>query len=296
MIGDLSLEDEAVYILAINHIPNEAVFPRDGTKPKTDPGSKPKVASKVEVFHHKLGSGTIQHVRSVAHPLIKTPNDLYAVSPKEFYITNDHHYYEGHLRLIEDLSPGAKWSNVIHATVSGEDSVEAEVAVEKLHNPNGFAHGRTKDEMLIGSASGGNFWIANRQTKPGAIVLKEKIDLDSTIDNPSWFSDSYADETTGDASGFVVAGLSRGIDLGKTGADPQGREGVMVWFVTPSKNESGKWEKKLLWQDDGGKIRNAATGVLVGIDPKKEGGKKMAWLFVTGFSSENTVAVKINLP
>lgn len=295
MIDDPSLQKEAVYILAINHVPNEAVFPRDGTKPATHPGSTPKVVSRIEVFHHKLGSDTVRHVQSVVHPLIRTPNDVYAVSPKEMYVTNDHHHYEGYLRMLEDIWSGATWSNVIHATITGNGSIEADVAVDKLHSANGIAHGRNKDEILIASAAGGNFWIANLETDPRAIALQENIDLDSSIDNPSWFSDSYADDATGDSSGFVLGGLLRGIDLAKTSHDPQGREGVIVWLVTPSKKETGKWEKRLLWQDDGTKIRNAATAVLVGIDPKKEGGKKKAWLFSTGFSSENTVAVKVDL-
>lgn len=295
IISDPSLEKEAVYIFAINHVPNEAVFPRDGTKPETEPGNAPKVASRIEVFHHKLGSNTVKHVRTISHPFIKTPNDLYAVSPKEIYVTNDHYYFDGFLRQVEDMWPGAKWSNLIHATVSEDGSVEAEAAVEKLHGPNGLAHGRSKDEILLASAPGGHFWIADLQKEASKVVLKENILLDSTIDNPSWYSDAYADDASGDSSGFVLGGLTRAIDLAKVGSDPKGREGVMVWHVAPDKNATGQWEKKLLWQDDGSKIRNAATAVLVGIDPKKEGGKKKAWLFVTGFSSENTVAVKVSL-
>lgn len=93
---------------------------------------------------------------------------------------------------------------------------------------------------------------------------------------------------------FVVPGLTQGINLSKK-PDPLGKEGVMIWYITPSKNTTGTWDKRLLWEDDGSNIRNAATAVLVGIDPKKEDGNKRAWLFVTGFSSENAVAVKVNL-
>lgn len=69
----------------------------------------------------------------------------------------------------------------------------------------------------------------------------------------------------------------------------------MVWYVTPSANTTGSWDTKLLWEDDGSNIRNSATALLVAIDPEKEDGKKKAWLFVTGFSSENAVAVKVDL-
>lgn len=211
-------------------------------------------------------------------------------------MTNDHHYYGGLWRAVEDVWPGATWSTVIHATAAENGSVEANVAADKLHNPNGLGHGRTKDEILLASASGGYVQLGRAAEGGSTIVLDGGIiDLESTIDNPSWYSDPYASEDAGDASGFVLGGLARAVDLPRTSRDPLGREGVLVWYVKPGKDGEGEWEKKLLWQDDGSNIRNVATAVLVGIDPQEEGGKKRAWLFVTGFSSENTVAVKVDL-
>ncbi|KAJ0109794.1 serum paraoxonase arylesterase family protein [Diaporthe amygdali] len=288
-------EAEAVYILAVNHVPNEAVYPRDGSTPESDTGTAPKATSRIEVFHHTIGGGSVKHIRTIAHPLIKTPNDIYALSQTEFYVTNDHYYYEGNLRYLEDLWPGAKWSNVIWAAVSDDGTVQASVALDNLHNPNGLGHGRSADEILVTSAAGGYMWISKLGSSDAkSIDVAETVDLDSTTDNPSYFSDPYS-QVGNDASGFVLPGLTRGMDLSKTGHDPLGKEGVMAWHVTPSKNVTGAWDQKLLWEDDGTNIRNAATAVLVAVDPKKEDGKKKAWLYVTGFSSENVVAVKVDL-
>lgn len=268
---------------------------------------------------HVLGSGTLQHRHTVRHPLIRTPNDVYAVSPTEFYVTNDHRYYEGLWRHVEDMWPGAAWSELVRATIvvpegGSGDVVEAEVALDKLHNPNGLGHGRTADEILLASAVGGTVRLARAVVAPAEvggeasqrkeIVVDDIIDMDSSLDNPSWYADPYADADADadgggdDASAFVLGGLTRAVDIGKTGADPEGKEGVLVWYVKPPGVPTGgsKWNKTLLWQDDGSNIRNVATAVLVGIDPAKEGGRKKAWLFVTGFSSESTVAVKVDLP
>lgn len=276
-------------------MPNEAVYPRDGSTPESDTGTAPKPASRIEVFHHTIGGGSVKHIRTIAHPLIKTPNDIYALSQTEFYVTNDHYYYEGNLRYLEDLWPGAKWSNVIWAAVSDDGTVQASVALDNLHNPNGLGRGRSADEILVTSAAGGYMWISKLGSSDAkSIDVAETVDLDSTTDNPSYFSDPYS-QVGNDASGFVLPGLTRGMDLSKTGHDPLGKEGVMAWHVTPSKNVTGAWDQKLLWEDDGTNIRNAATAVLVAVDPKKEDGKKKAWLYVTGFSSENVVAVKVDL-
>lgn len=41
----------AIYIIAVNHVPNEAVFPQDGSSgPEANSTSTPKAASRLEVF------------------------------------------------------------------------------------------------------------------------------------------------------------------------------------------------------------------------------------------------------
>lgn len=196
-------EGEAVYIFAVNHVPNEAVFPRSGGAPEVDPGTAPKAASRIEVFYHVIGSDSVKYVRTIRHPSIKTPNDIYAVSPTELYISNDHYYYGGRLRTVEELWPGATWSNVVRATVSEpEGSVEVSVALDKLRNPNGMGHGRGDDEILVTSAMGGNMRIGKLRPEDKTIVVEDFIDIVTTTDNPSYFSDPYAG-IGGDASGFI---------------------------------------------------------------------------------------------
>lgn len=297
MIPDPEAPDEAVYIFAVNHPPNETVFPRDGSAPPAeDPATaEQKGASRIEQFHHVLGSDAARHVRTIAHPAIRTPNDLFAVSPTSVYVTNDHHYREGRLRMLEDVFPGAAWSDVVHATVAADGTVEAAVVVDQFRNPNGVGHGRAADEILLASCMGGSVRVGTVDAASGALAFHDTVEFDSAIDNPSWFADAYADEAAGDASGLVMAGLTRAVDVTKTGHDPLGREGVLVWYATPGKDGAGGWDTRLLWQDDGSNIRNAATAVLVGIDPAQEGGAKRGWLFVSGFSSANAVAVKVDL-
>ncbi|KAK2616740.1 hypothetical protein QQS21_000352 [Conoideocrella luteorostrata] len=292
---------EAVYIFAVNHVPSAAYSTDKTTK-------EPKARSIIEVFHHVVGSHTVDHIRSVWDPLITTPNDIVAVSPTSFFVTNDHYYREGFLRTIETVFFGAKWTNIIHVEFTeltdgsfrdDDHGVKASVAMDGLHNGNGLGHGRTATEILIVSCASGRVHIgeilpAKDGKGPPTIAAKESVIFESILDNPSWFRDPYAQKGY-DASGVVSASLSRGIDLGKNSQNPQGDDGVIVWMATPTGRKTAQWETKLLFEDDSTRIRTASAAVLVAIDPAQEQGKRKAWLFVTGFMSKSVVAVKVDL-
>ncbi|KAF7538098.1 hypothetical protein G7054_g3264 [Neopestalotiopsis clavispora] len=296
---------KAVYIFAVNHLPNPE-FWDESLVPKTTTvaGTIAKTRSQIEIFRHEIGSATALHIRSVLDPLIRTPNDILALSPQRFLVTNDHHYRDGFMRHLEEILPTAAWTETIDVELSDLLAAEADkgilkssVALEGIHNNNGLGRGRTDTELLICSAAGGSMHFvepspsSSAQDAGHSFHVVDKVLLDSTIDNPSYFKDPYATATF-DGSGFVLAGLARAIDLGNTHADPQAKEPVIVWHVS---KVGDVWEKRIIFEDDGSTIRTASAAVLIAIDPAKEGGKRRAWLYVTGFISSNVVAVKVDL-
>ncbi|KAK3403250.1 hypothetical protein B0T20DRAFT_20964 [Sordaria brevicollis] len=304
-------QPNAVYIYAVNHLPN----PEPVIAIHPPPADVPKARSQIEVFHHVIGTTTATHLRSIWHPLIRTPNDLIATSPTSLYITNDHFYRDhGIMRSIEDIYPKAAWTDVIYVQFSLEApaiiaetdavaGVTATVALDRFHNANGLGHGRYENEVAIASAASGVLSISelpsSSRSTSNMITVLNRIEFDSTIDNPSYFSDPYAGTADGvDHSGFVVAGLGKAYTLAQTSKQPNAKDPVMVWLAkSVKKAETGEtvWEKKLLFEDDGSRVRSASAAVLVAIDPEKEGGKRKAWLFVTGFVSSSVVAVKVDL-
>ncbi|KAE8395377.1 serum paraoxonase/arylesterase family protein [Aspergillus alliaceus] len=287
----------AVYIFVVNHMPNMEYYQGDSRAQDV-----PKARSQVELFHHALGSNTVRHVRSILHSLIVTPNDIYAESPLSFYVTNDHFYREGFKRQVEDLVPAAKWSNVVHVQVDSLESEQAEIGVNAkvalvgLQNNNGLGHGQSKEEILISNAIGGIMYRGRANPEPRNISILDEVHFDSSIDNPSYYMDPYR-TSSGDASGYVLAGLLRPIDLAKNHADPNGKDGVMVWYARPNTPKEGsavEWQTRLIFEDDGSNIRSSSTALLVPIE-LQPGEKKKAWLFVTGFVSENVIAVEVFL-
>ncbi|KAK4158766.1 hypothetical protein QBC43DRAFT_328403 [Cladorrhinum sp. PSN259] len=287
-------QGKAVYVFAVNHLPN----------PKAGQPNEPSARSQLEIFHHVIGSSSIRHIRSVWHPLIRTPNDIFARSPTSIFVTNDHLHRDKLVRIVEDIWFGAKWTDLVHIqldSLSAEEDaskgVTASIALDKIHNNNGLAHGRSRREILIAQAASGVLHIAElpeTATEGNNITIKHTYDkFHSVIDNPSYFSDPFAKSPTDDRSGFVLPGVAQGIKLAETCRDPEAKDPVIVGFV---KFDGKSWEEgQVLFEDDGSRIRSASGAVLVAIDPAKENGARKAWLFVTGFASQNVIAVKVDL-
>jgi hypothetical protein len=252
----------------------------------------PKNISKpAQKIHHRKLTEKIHR-----HPLIRTPNDIYATSAHSLYITNDHHHRDGKLRTLEDLGFNlTPWANIIHLTLashtttSSSSGVHATIALPAIQNPNGLGHGKDANEILINRAAAGVLEIAH-PTAPNDnshLEITHSIQVLSTIDNPTYFHDPYAKATNRDASGYVLAGLPRASSF------PSAQDPVVVWMVRRSAD--GGFEKKKIFQDDGRAISTASTAVIVAIDPEGNGGRKQGWLFVTGPMSLGVVCSRIDL-
>lgn len=274
----ISDTDRSVYIFAINHLPSPEFLEAHTADPAEAKTYPFKARSQIEVFHHVLGSSTAKHVRSIRHPLLKTPNDIFALSPDTIYVTNDHYYREGRMRTVEDFYSGGRWSNTVLvridklAKAEPASGINVSVAITGLHNNNGL--GYSPVGMAIGSAASGELHLARRD---GTVV--ESIPFGTTIDNPSYFRGR-------NVSGYVLGGLTRACDLANTIHDPLGKEPVTVWFAKETKNG---WKKSVIFEDDGNRIRSSSAAVLV------EESASTGWLFVTGFLSNNIVAAKVDL-
>ncbi|KAL6712708.1 hypothetical protein ACLMJK_009730 [Lecanora helva] len=280
-------EPSTVLIYAINHLANPAYVASNGTL-------GPAARSQIEIFSHTLGTDSATHLRSIYDPLIRTPNDIYAIDDKNLYVTNDHYYRSGALRLAEDIGFDATpWSDVVHISLStlssssATDNVLATVALSGIQNPNGLGHAAPRtNTVLINRAAAGIMELAHPSpSSPNKLQINSTLryQMPCTVDNPSYYTDPYAKITGRDDSGYVLPGLLRAAKF------PSERDPVVVWFV----QRDGK--RRVLFQDDGRGISSVSTAVLVGIDPKENGGRKQAWLYVMGPVSVNAVRVKVEL-
>lgn len=304
-------EPNTVYIFAVNHLPNP-----DHYEPATPAKRSPeKARSQIEIFRHVVGSNRAEHLRTIRHPLIRTPNDIFILSSTSFYVTNDHYYRDGHMRFVEELGTlsTTPWSDTVHVVFDGHakpadptSGVTVTKVLQELHNNNGLGHAHPSrpNEVLIVDASGGKLVRAKSSISPNGTALlevRDHLQLASTIDNPSYFVDEWA-QPGDNATGPVLAGLGRAIDLAKAAVTDDVPIPVMVWHVRAAHADAKGFggtgevlEKRLIFQDDGTRVRSSSAAVLVGIDPKTTGGKKQAKLFVTGFLSDAVATTTIDL-
>lgn len=278
----------AIYIHAVNHAPtDDYVKSRNASLP-----AEGKADSRIEIFHHVLGSDTATHVRTVRHNLIQTPNDLIATGPSSFFVTNDHFYREGTMRQLEDVGTRATsaWSNILHVVSNAKEDgfvgVGAVFALHGLHNNNGL--GRRPGGVTICDASGGVAYLATIEGR--SLKIDSQIAYKSTIDNPSWFTDKYPGDD--DRSGIVQAGLAKAMALHEAVLRDAAVPPV-VWLSSGSPEKG--WNTSMLFTDNGLSLSSASAAVMISIDPATNGGKKQAWLFMSGFGSLRVVATKVDL-
>lgn len=248
--------------------------------------------------------------------MLRTPNDVFLKSVTEIYVTNDHRHREGPSRLLEEVAYGSMGQSTdlvyirldtkphLTTVVTKDHADDTEGVTAKVANiidmNNGVGHGKTPSEIMIARASSGQLLLGHVDgVQPPKVDIDEIIQLDSTLDTPSYFSDPYAVETGRDASGYVVAGLARAITFPVAGkAIP-----VTIWLVQPNQGldpaRSGshidKWTRKVIFQDGGQTMRTASTAVMVAIDPSVNDGKKQAHLFITGPLSDGIVVAKVDI-
>lgn len=65
----------------------------------------------IEVF--ELQGRNLEHIKTLRHPSMISPNDLVIVDENRFYFTNDHRYTKGFGKLVEEYS-GLALSNVVY--------------------------------------------------------------------------------------------------------------------------------------------------------------------------------------
>ncbi|GAA5820765.1 hypothetical protein JCM11251_003148 [Rhodosporidiobolus azoricus] len=255
-------EQPEVTILLISH------------RPPLLPSSAPEVGARsvVEVFSSRLGSTSAQWVRTVEHPLVRTPNNLVGDAALVesgsgkvgFWVSNDHRTKTGKMRSVEMVYHETSEIVYCEADLLEKDKEpECKLAADGNAFPNGLAKG-PNDLLYSASTYTGDITVWEIQQADKTLVPVNSIPLHRPIDN------LHTSPSTGNVYASTFPLLLRFADAGPTDKDPRRpervRSPVEVWRVA---NETGEGQfygrqfaTSLAVSDPDGKVVSAVTSAV----------------------------------
>ncbi len=130
---------------------------------------------KIEIYD--LKNGQLYHTKTLSDPTLVSPNDLVAVGPDKFYVTNDHRYASGIKRTMEEYLK-LRLSNVLFYT--GSKFIEAASGIGYANGINLSTDGRI---LYLCAVTERSLYVYDRNTTTNKISYREKIKLNTGVDN-----------------------------------------------------------------------------------------------------------------
>jgi arylesterase/paraoxonase len=129
----------------------------------------------IQIFSYLENKLTLD--RTVVSDQIISPNDLVAVGSEQFYVTNDHRYSTGIMRLLEDYLM-LPLSTVVY--FDGENAKEVESGIAYA---NGININKAGDQLYLASVTGLTLYVYDRNKTNNELALSHKINTGTGIDN-----------------------------------------------------------------------------------------------------------------
>lgn len=114
-----------------------------------------------------------------------SPNDIVAVGPETFYVTNDFAYPDGILADLQTILP------LPVSTVGYFDGQRYREVIDGLGFANGIALSRDGTQLFVAETLSKKLNIYNRNFETGALTISEEIKLDTAPDNISVDKDGH---------------------------------------------------------------------------------------------------------
>lgn len=129
----------------------------------------------IEMFD--LSDGQLTFSGSTENRLIVSPNDLVAVGPNSFYVTNDHKNRGGIKGMLEDYLR-LEWSNVVFC-----QDKECSIAITDFGYANGINVSRDRKTLYLSTTTQQTLFAYDRNPKTNQLSLLNKISTGTGLDN-----------------------------------------------------------------------------------------------------------------
>ncbi|GAA6020864.1 hypothetical protein JCM11491_000009 [Sporobolomyces phaffii] len=204
--------------------------------------------SVVEVFETTGNSHELQYVKTVSHPLLRTPNNLAMTGDRTFFVSNDHRHKVHWSRAFEMAKSVP--SDIIYCDAS-KATVACKVAADGVIYPNGLAKG-PRNLLYQGSTLQGLVRIWEEKPDHTLKALTE-VPLERPVDN------IHVDE---DGSIYATT-LTKVLDFMAAGHDG-GATGISAVEILKISNDTtagtGKYQSEVVFGDDGHIVSLSTTG------------------------------------
>ena len=121
--------------------------------------------------------GALAHVRTVTDPALRSPNDLVAVGPDQFYATNDVRFGDTWMGFAE------AFLGLPLGSIAYFDGTEGRIAAGGLAYANGIATDETGETLYASALIGRKVHVFARDRETGAIARTRRIPVPLGLDN-----------------------------------------------------------------------------------------------------------------
>jgi len=198
----------------------------------------------VEVF--ELIGILLYHTKTISDPMLVSPNDLVAVGPNSFYVSNDHGNASGIMRVMEDYLK-LPLSNVVY--YDGSRFSEVASGIKYANGINVSSDGKT---LYLCSVTGLSLHLYDRELSSGRLHLREKIKLNTGVDNIEMDS----------SGGLWIGAHPRLLDFVAHASDPSRLSPSQILYLSPK--SSGGFDITEVYLNKGDELSASSVAAVRG--------------------------------
>ena len=141
-----------------------------------------QTGSVIEVFNLSIKSSTANHVRTIKHPLVYSPNSIVALGDGKIFFTNDHYFRARDFLLLSKVETfsGLPGGSVVFLDTNNPDSAKT---LTQVPFANGIAM-LNATTLVVGSSSKAGLYFFEITPEYG-LISKGYIRTPSSVDNVS---------------------------------------------------------------------------------------------------------------
>ncbi len=129
----------------------------------------------VEIY--EVQPNALNHLKTVEDPQLISPNDLVAVGPNQFYLTNDHRYRSGLMSTVETYLK-FRFANIVYY-----DGKSFSVVAADFGYANGINVSADGTKLYMAAVLDKTLYSFNRNVDTGALEANTELYLNSGLDN-----------------------------------------------------------------------------------------------------------------